>query len=589
MSDPNTLPSHATAPSQRHHLLIQISMSFVVGIAVLATFLPVLSARGLSFDDGQYLIDNPLVRNPSWESTHRFLSEVTRPSTVQGYYQPLAMISLMLDCAMGGSAEDFRPFHRTSLALHAANTLLVMWLVQSLFGHIWASVVAGLLFGLHPMMVEAVATIGERKTVLSPFFALICLGLYVRYARQGGWGLYAASLIAYILALLSKPTSTPVALLLLLLDYWPLGRLNRNALIEKVPFVIIGVAFAVITVISQGQYAPVPMPGDYPWSRVPLILCHNNGFYLWKLVWPANLSVHYPYPEPLGLANPAVLGGVVFTSILLVVLFVSLKWTRSLVAGWTFFFLAILPTMGLVGFTVVLTTDKYVYLPMVGLLLIVAAGIVAVWRHWPDGSTSAGRLVRAGVVLIVLGLACGLGLATRRALAPWKDTVSLYRHMADLAPRALIVRNNLALALLDSGRTEEAIGEFQAALRVRPEYVLARQNLADALIKTGRVDEAIQHWREALRIDPNLAMVHYRLGSLLLGRNAVDEAMPHLAAAVQLRPSMAEAHNNLGVALLKSGRREDAAGHFREAVRLKPDFAAAQRNLSAATGQTPQP
>jgi len=559
-----------------------IPLLLIVGlVAVVAgTYWPVLSAQAISFDDHQYVLENPLVQNPSWTSARRFLCEVRRPSTVAGYYQPLAMISLMLDCAMGGRPDDFRQFHRTSLALHLVNTCLVMGLMYALFGELWIAAMVGLLFGLHPLHVEAVATVGERKTVLSPFFALLCLIVHVRYARRSSLRSYAACMGLYVLSLLSKPTSMPLPLLMLLLDYWPLGRLNRRAVIEKLPFFVVGAGFAVITVVSQGQYGAVPMPGDYPLLRVPLILCHNIVFYLWKIVFPVDLSVHYPFPEPLGLSNPAVSAGVVGTGLLILVLWASRRRTPAFWVGGLFFVVAILPTMGIVGFSVVLTSDKYVYLPLVGLGLSLSWVLGPLWSTRVNGGRVYGR--RAGPLALVLILAAAEAWTTRRTLAPWGDSVSLFLHMANLAPRAVIVRNNLGLILAQRGRLDEAVDQYREALRVKPDYELAHRNLADALLRKGRTDEAIAHYIEALRINPNMAAAHFKLGNLLVGRGRLEEAIVHFRQTVRLNPTMPEAHNNLGAAILRQGKAEEAIEHFTEALRLKPDFEAARRNLTAA-------
>jgi protein O-mannosyl-transferase len=572
-------PIEPVGGSPRAGLLLP-ALIFAVSALVAATYWPVLSARAISFDDNQYLIDNPLVRTPGWASAGRFMMEVSRPSTVAGYYQPLTMISLMLDCALGGSPDDFRPFHRTSLMLHLLNTGLLVVLLYLLFGEPWVAAAGGLLFGLHPLNVEAIATIGERKTVLSPFFAFGCMILYVQYARHAGKVLYVASLAAYLLALLAKPISMPLPVMLLLLDVWPLGRWGRRAVIEKVPFLAMGGLFGIITVISQGQFAPVPVPGDYPLVRVPLILCHGLIFYLQKIAWPVHLSVHYPYPDPLGMSNPAVAAGVLATCLLVPLVVVSLRWTPALAIGMLCFLVALFPTMGLVGFSVVLTSDKYVYLPFVGLLIPLSwSANEALRRASPARRAWAGR---TGGALVVCVLGCLLAAATRRTLEPWKDTVSLHKHMRALAPRAVIVHNNLAMALMKQGRTDEAIESLREALRVNPRYGLAHRNLADALLGQGDVDGAITHYAAAARLEPNLPIVHFRLGTLLLSRGRLDEASSQLRAALALKPDLAEAHNNLGSVLLRQSQVPEAVAHFREALRLRPDLAGARQNLERA-------
>ena len=201
---------------------------------------------------------NQLVRNPSWNSTARFFGEVLKPSSVKGYYQPLAMVSLMLDWASGASLENLTPFHRTSLALHVINTMLVILFLHAVFGNPWLAALAGLLWGAHPMTIEVTSWLAERKTLLATLFSLCCLICYVRWTRRPKRWLFAVALLLFVLALLSKPTSTPLPVLLLLLDCWPLRRLSLRALLEKIPFLIIAGVSSVITVASQARSGASP-------------------------------------------------------------------------------------------------------------------------------------------------------------------------------------------------------------------------------------------------------------------------------------------------------------------------------------------
>ena len=339
----------------------------LVGQLVMLAHWPSLSAQALMFDDEQYLTENYLVQTPSWASAGRFLSEVSKPSTVRGYYQPLTMISLMVDYALGGRPDNLRQFHRTSLALHVMNTMLVIVLLYLLFDQEWVAAGVGLLFGLHPLTAETIPWVGERKTLLAAFFALWCLILYVRYARKGSWMMYGVCMMMYIAALMSKPTSTPLPVLMLLMDYWPLKRLKTRAVVEKAPLFVVGAVSAIITYVSQSSTYGVTLPSEYGFGRIPLTICHNIIFYLYKIIWPANLSSHYAFPMPMGLSNPMVLAGVIGMCIRIPLLLISLRWTRAALTGWLFFFVAILPTMQIIAFNYLIASTKFVYLPSIGL------------------------------------------------------------------------------------------------------------------------------------------------------------------------------------------------------------------------------
>ena len=540
--------------------------------AVLVVHWPALSAKALSFDDSDYFTDNVLVQNPGWASAKRFLIEVRSPSTVKGYYQPLAMISLMFDYVLGGRENNLIPFHRTSLILHAANTALIIVLLYLLFGQIWVAAGVGLLFGVHPMTVEPIPWVGERKTLLAAFFSLWSLIFYVRYAQKSQKIYCLASFVTYLLALMSKPTSTPLPLVMLLMDYWPLRRLNRRAIFEKLPFFVIGGVSAVITVISQGSAGGAAMPNRFGPERIPLILTHNIIFYLYKIIWPVRLSSHYPVLEPLNLSQPMVLAGVVGTCLLILLLVLSLRRTRAALTGWLIFFVAILPTMGVIGFTVVIAADKFAYLPSIGLLMILTS-----FLGWLCGGKSARRCAVVMTAVLVLGAA--ESVATRRYLSYWQDSVGLYEYMAGLSPDSIEVQNGLGYALHAQGRNEESLPHFYKALQVNPNDADTHNRLATALQLQGKLDEAIEHYRIALLLKPDYEQIYNNLGGAYLAQNRLDEATDCFRKALRIRPEYADAHNNIGIVLARQGKLEEAVSEFSQAMRLKPGHVKACDNL----------
>jgi tetratricopeptide (TPR) repeat protein len=564
--------------------------------AVIAVHWPALSAQALSFDDDQYLVNNTLVKSPSWLSAWKFLSQVLEPSTVGGYYQPLAMISLMFDYSLGGRVENLLPFHRTSLALHAANTALIIALLYLLFGEVWIAAAAGLLFGLHPMTVEAIPWVGERKTLLAAFFALWSLLFYLRYthvraviaarnvthAKAGAgiqspagcstWGFYIACFLFYLLALMSKPTSTPLPVLMLLLDFWPLKRFKRQSFLEKVPFFILGGIFAVITYISQTSTAGSTLPTEAGIWRIPLILCHNIIFYLCKIIWPVNLSSHYPFPDPLNLSQPMVLAGVIGTCILIPLLLISLRWTRAALIGWLFFFIAIFPTMGIIGFTNVIASDKFAYLPSFGLLLILASFLCNLWNLRLKNSVISGSK-SVVIILLVLILASAESLATRSYLIHWRNSLGLCEYMVSKAPNAApSLHYNLGVSYGELGRWREATEAYKQAIRIKPDYADAHNNLGVAYSKLGRYQEAIEAFRQAIKIKTDYAEAHYNLGTTYgkLGRS--QEAIDEYKQTIKIKPDYAGAHFNLGIVYGTLGRYQEAVESYKQAIRIKPDY-----------------
>ncbi len=589
----------STSPDQscRAHSAFPLAVAvLVVVVAVLAAHWPVLSAGAVSFDDTPYLFENPVLQRPSWTSVATVLREVLGSSTVKGYYEPLTLISLMLDVTRGGTPENLRPFHVTSLALHAINTASVIILLCVLLGgprpgtdprdaqrrrtaSLWAAGAAGLLFGLHPMTVEPVAWVWERKTVLATFFAVWCLILYAGYTRRGSRAAYGAALALFVLALMAKPTVTPVPVLLLLLDFWPLRRLNRRAVWEKIPFFIIAGVFAVITIVSTGRTGAVTLPADRTLLQVPLKVGYLMVFYLGKIIWPVNLSSVYVLPEPMALGQPRVLLGLLGTCLLAALLVLSLRWTRAVLTGGLFFAAALAPTLGVIGYSWVNASDKYVYFPAVGPLMVLAWAWI---RAWEAAAPQRSRRKRTMLVAVLALAAVAEAVATRRYIALWRDTETLFTYMLRLTPDVPGLHNSVGVALASRGAIAEAIRHFKMAITLFPRFAAAHDNLGFALAQDGRTDEAIDHFHEALRIEPDYARAHVRLAAILAKKRRFDEAVAHYLRALRVKPNDPAALNNLGVVLDAQGRHEEAIAHYRRALAIDPCFGEAHRCLGLA-------
>jgi len=554
-----------------------VCLLIVVCGVVLIVHWPALSAEALSFDDDQYLTKNMLVQNPGWTSARRFLTEILEPSTVGGYYQPLTMISLMADCALGGRADYLRPFHRTSLALHVANTALVIVLLYLLFPTPWVAAAVGLLFALHPLTVEPIPWVGERKTLLAAFFVLWSLILYVHYARKNDWKFYLGSMAMYVLALMSKPTSVPLPVLFLLMDYWPLERLKRRAVLEKLPLFVIGAVSAAITYISQSRTCIAVLPGEFGPARIPLTLCHNVVLYLCKIIFPANLSLHYVFPEPFALSNPIVLRGLVGTCILILFLLVSLRWTPAFLISWLFFFIAILPTMQIISFSNVIAAGKYAYLPSVGLLFLLAYLLT-----WFYCAADIGRPAARGaaVVILVLILASAEAVATRRYLLHWRDSISLQKNMLAVEPDSALLHNNLGILLAAQKKFDEAIAHFRRALQSNPRDAKAHNNIAMALKSQGRLNQAIGHFAEAVRIEPDFALAHCNLADTFFQQSDFNKAVTHYNNALQIKPHFPGVHAKLAFALEALDEYDQAVKHYTQALRAEPDRTDIMNNLA---------
>jgi Tfp pilus assembly protein PilF len=490
----------------------------------------------------------------------------------------------MLDVAMGGSADNLRPFHLTSLLLHVANTSLVILLLYTLFGQVWPAAMVGLLFGVHPLTVEPIPWIGERKTLLAAFFGLWSMVIYVWYTRKQNRQLLLACGLTYVLALMAKPTTTPLPLMFLLFDFWPLKRLSRHSAVEKLPLFLVMVISSLITVISQSQTASAEMPSDRNIIQILLILCHNIVFYPCKMVWPVNLSSHYPIPRPIALSDPMILAGIIGTCVLLGLMLVSVRRMRAPLTCWLFFVVAIFPTMGVIGFTVVIASDKFVYLPSVGLLMLLTWLLGQVWKS--IDRPAALRIVL--MILIAVLVACE-SVGTRGYLQKWRDTETLHRHMLALAPRSGVLHNGLGNALNEQGKAQEAISHFRTAVKLEPKHYGLRTNLALALHRNGKSDEAIEHFRQAIKLNADYAAGHKNLGIALLQRDNFAEAGEHLRIAIRLRPNDANLHYNLAVALASQRLFEQAVYEFRQTLRIDPNHPYARTALQTQSEKLEKP
>lgn len=563
-----------SVPAGRHASVTVFLLALVIALAVAATHWPVLGATAISADDDTFVTNNRLVTNPGAASTARFFAEVLNPSTVPGYYLPVTMTSLMLDYAAGGRTERPRVFHISSLALHVAVALLVYLLLLRLLGAAVPAALAALAFGLHPLTVEPVAWISERKTLLASLFGLGSILAYLHAVRNRAPALRVASLVLFALALMSKPSATSLPLLLMALDFWPLRRLDRAALLEKWPYVALAALSTAISVISLTRTDVI--------TRLPLTLIdwivrigYLIAFYLLKVVWPARLSVVYPPPEPFSLANPAVLGGLSLIAVVTVALLLLRRRAPAGLTAWLFVVVALAPTFGVLAWSRQVAWDRYFYFPAVGLTLVLAAGLAVLWAR-------SGQLGRVAILACSTALLAAEVGATRAALRPWSDSVSLWRNAVAVAPLEPSAHNGLGMAYGRGGDYEAAAAEFRRALELEPDYPMSQRNLGKAFLALGRLEEAGQHLRRAELTSPPNAEVQYQLGFIALRQGQPDSAAVHLQRALALDPHLADAALQLGIMYGEQGRLADCLLWMRRATNLAPNHPGARLGLAMA-------
>lgn len=570
------------------HLLTGAAVLFVVLGIVLATYWPALSAGALYMDDTFYL-GAPELRHPGFASVKTIFGEVLAPSIVKGYYQPLALISTMLDFLDPAAANNLRPFHRTSLLLHLLNVMLVVVLLYLLFGNWQTSGLLGLLFGLHPLNVDVVLWIAERKAVLSMFFTLWSLLLYVLYTRQadrtGGhaWKLFGASLFMYVCAVLSKPTAVPLVALLIVLDYWPLIRLNRRTLLEKVPFLVVCCVSAAVTVISQSRSFDEGRVDMMHGPYLPFVMAYSVGLYLFKTVWPAGLVSDYMLPRLFSLGNPEVLFCIILTAAGIAAMAFSARRTRALLAGGLFFFIAISPALGIVRFTSSVVSNRFIYLPMVGLLLPLAWALSRLWnRHWGILNMFRMRIVLIGVG-VTLALACAG--ATRHYESQWHDSLKLLNYYLSQSPSDYKLHTRLGNEWVERGKIDLAVDEFTKAIQFNPGWAESHLNLGRALFTLGRFDEAQLAFSGALGLTPNDWRGHVLMGVTLAKLDNPEDGLKELAIAARIAPLAAEVHYNIAGILAQQGKRDEAVREYQKTLGLNPQFRQAQNALDSIAPQ----
>jgi len=578
-----------------------ILLSILLFALVVWVFLPSIRNGFIDVDDAGYISDNIHVRHGfTWAGMGWAFA-----NSVGGSWHPLTWFSLMLDCQLFG----LRPagHHLTGLLLHAANTVLLFLLFRRLTGATRRSALVALLFALHPLRVESVAWAAERKDVLSTFFFMLTLLAYVRYAEKAEGRMqnaetrstlhaprsthhtsryYALALLFFVCGLMSKPMVVTLPFILLLLDFWPLGRLSfpslhrsttppLRLLREKLPFFLLGFLICVLTLHSQREFGALSALSDLTISDRLVNATLSYGRYLVQMVWPAQLAPFYPLPRvfPLG---PAV--GVALLLIAASLLALRAARTRPYLAfGWIWYLVTLLPVIGLIQVGHQSHADRYTYLPLIGVCTLCVWGAHDLTRRWPYQPLFLSALALA-VTLPCIAL-------TRRQLGYWKNSETLFRHALAVTENNELADDILGTLLVHEGRLDEGILHLRAALKLAPAYARAHNDLGAALGQQGHEDEALAEFGEALRLNPKLAEAHRNLGFALEKQGRLDEAIDQFRAAANLKPDFADAHRKLGVALGKLGRLDESIDHLTQAVTLAPDDAEAQSSLGITLGK----
>ena len=567
-------------------------LSLLLFALIFATFLPALRSGFIDIDDGIFITRNPhlplTLANVLWAVGHSYNAN----------WLPVTLWSFMADNWLWG--REPWGFHLTNLLLHAANCVLLFLVLRRMTGSVWRSLAVAGLFGLHPLRVESVAWISERKDVLSTLFWLLALWFYARFALSRAAsqstqspatpGLrptanrfaasdYALALLFFAFGLMSKPMVVTFPFVLLLLDFWPLARWPRNSLarvlVEKLPFLLLSAVVSAITYVAQKNASML----DPVFTGLSVTLGEraenalvSYGRYLGKLFWPVNLCVGYPYPDRwpvpvILLAGLLVVGITVFT-------FVLRRRAPYLLTGWLWYLGTLVPVLGLVSVGAQAMADRYSYIPSMGILVALVWGISQWTERWHY------RGILLGVVGSALALLC-IGL-TRHQLGFWKDDVSVWRRAVSVTENNYAAHNLLGCALYSQGRFEEAIMEFQEAADLNPRFAEIYCSMGQSYAALGRLDDAIAAGQKALEVRPGFVAAHNNLSEFFLRLGRPAEAMKHCRLAAELEPQSVTVQNNLANALALDGQYAEALAHFQKALAIDPENSVVQANLGSA-------
>jgi tetratricopeptide (TPR) repeat protein len=558
--------------------------ALVLALLTAAAFEPVRDCAFVNIDDLPYVARNPHLRAGLSAAGLRWAwgADLITPSPYIDYWSPLTATSRLLDASLFGL--DPAGHHLTNLAFHALSTALLFLVIEAMTGRLWASAFVAAAFGVHPQHVESVAWISERKDVLSGLFFVLTLAAYVRHVRAPSAPRLLAVAGVYALGLLSKPMVMTLPFVLLLLDYWPLGRFAadqssvarlRPLVLEKLPLLALTLLSVLATFLPLREAGHLSDFGFFPLHTRLANAAYSCLSYAAKTAWPHPLAVVYPYPHDGVPAADLVLGiAFVVGGTTLAVL--CRHSCPAVTVGWLWYLGMLVPVLGIVQSGAHARADRYTYLPLIGLTIASAWGASAATAALP-------RVRRALTVAAWLAVAVWL-LLTRDRLRDWTDSETLFASAVSVTSGNYVAHNNLATALSLRGALPEAEAHYREALRSYPAYGEARTNLGVVLERQGRLDEAVEQYRIVLRGNPGAPRAHLQLGMISARRGAASEAARHYEAALRSDPKLAVAHYNLGNLLARAGRLPEAERHYAQAVAARPDDPEALNNLGLAQG-----
>ena len=559
----------------------------ILVLSMLTVYGQVKDFEFINYDDDLYVVENRHVQRGLSRQNMVWAFKTDHAAN----WHPVTWLSHLLDVQLHGLNAGAH--HLTNLMFHIINTLLLFFTLRKMTGTLWRSAFVAALFALHPLHVESVAQVAGRKDVLSTFFWILTILGYTRYVKRPGVLRYGAVLLCFMLGLMAKPMLVTLPFVLLLLDYWPLqrvrsggpadetnklaGRKTVSGLIgEKLPLFVLVAASGVITFVVQSKGGAVGSLVQYPFMvRVANALV-SYVRYMAKTLWPTKMAIFYPHPGMWPFWQTA--GAFVLLLVISIGVIMAMRSRPYLMVGWLWYLGTLVPVIGLVQVGAQAMADRYTYVPLIGLFVVVAWGgydLSAKWRYRERGLALL-SIVSLSALLTVAWLQTGY----------WCNTREIFSHAIRVTSNNLIAHNNLGMALKEEGRIEEAILHYRQALKVDSNYAYAHNNWGNALSYQRKYTEAAEHYKKAIDIDPQYAKAYYNLGNISMQQSRTNEAIGYYEAALRIDPYYPGAHNNIGTALARLGRVDEAIAHFRKAVQTSPGDLVALNNLKILSTQS---
>jgi Flp pilus assembly protein TadD len=628
-------------PAGRGRVRLLIAIALV--LTTCAIYGRVIGHAFLVYDDEEYVTANPEVLKGLTPA-----GIVWAFTSIENYnWHPLTWIAHMVDVNVWGPWSGGH--HLSSVLLHALNALLLFLALEGMTGRRGASAFVAALFAVHPLHVESVAWLAERKDVLSGTFWILTILAYARYARRPSWGRYCGCLLLFAAGLMAKPMLVSLPIVLLLLDAWPLARWRpasagldtarepagvsrrsgkgrvsahqppvavpfsrvsaRGLFVEKLPFLALSAASGAITIIAQESGGAISSLERLPFTVRAANAATSTVLYIAKTFWPQPLAVFYPHHGGR-LASPATIGAILLLCVVSAIALHQARRRPWLATGWFLYTVTLLPVVGLVQVGPQAMADRYTYLPLIGIFIVLAYGVPDLFSSW----SGSARILRGSALVVVAAMA----FLAWKQIGVWRDSETLFRHALVTTKGNWLAHNNLGVVLYRAGEHAQAEEHFRASVALNPLNRDAFRNLGEALVQGGRLDEAVAAFSEAIRLHPEDPAAHYdlgvahlrrgdrkraidsfreslrirpddpmalnNLGGCLIEEGRTEEATLTLRRAIELDPRDVRARVNLGLALVQLGLREEAVGQFREALRIDPQHGEARRQLDRALG-----